>query len=879
MTDPMRMPGQPAAAGHPPGPSSPARPAELLAPAGSREAAFAAFRYGADAVYAGMGSFSARAEATNLTVDELDELVAFAHAQSPPRRVYVALNTLIQEREVEPAIAALATIHDLEVDAVILQDGGLARLAARHFPGLRRHASTQMAIHSADGVRRARDLGFARVVLARELSLPEIRAAAAVDGIETEMFIHGALCYSYSGLCLMSSHLGGRSANRGRCAYPCRSAWSTREDPHADHLPFSMKDLALLDRVHDLREAGVAALKIEGRMKQPLYGAVVTALYRGLLDGNLDNRERERLIDDCQTVFNRAWTRLHLDGQQRGEPVDPATTGHRGCPLGQVTELRRLTELGRCLVLTIRRPLERHDGIQLELPGHNRRYGLPVAKLAIAAGQRWLPDYQAAAGATVAIPLPDGHPEIPLGTTVYCSSSQAVKRSWPYELPRAGQYRIRLPIAVAVELAPTGLQATATLQTGTGLPTAAVAGRRDLSLAPAKQPDAATQAIRSCFERLGNTRFALAKLTVANPAHLFVPASALNDLRRELCDSLERQVTMARQARLAAIVADHAGQFPPPTQMAKQGKDAGPTVSSEPLLAPPAQKRQSPADFSAPCFSPESWSLKLEADSPLLDAAAAAWPEVELVATLSPRLSILPAAIDQLLAAGRPLRLALPPIIRDHERAAILQQMASLCQRGCRRWELANLAHWPLLDLASEHGIVNDLSVDWPLYTLNRLAAHAWLATGVGRFILSPEDDRDNLVALAGQFDESAGVIVYQHTPLFVAEVCPQAALAGSCRGCDCTAATAQREFRNQSGQRLLATTRNGRTVVADCRPFSLARHLADLRQAGLRHFRVDLQHAPAELLPAKVADLLRHVAVGHPTPGAHDGNYRRQLR
>ncbi|MBU4459422.1 MAG: U32 family peptidase, partial [Verrucomicrobia bacterium] len=174
------------------------RRTELMAPAGGPDAAFAAFQYGADAVYLGMQEFSARADAENFSLDALNEITAFAHSLAPRRRVYLALNTLILDREMPSALDQAARAADLGVDALIVQDAGLAGTVRRHFPNLRLHASTQMAVHNRAGVERLRDLGFARATLARELTLDEIRDIATVDGIEIETFVHGALCVCYS---------------------------------------------------------------------------------------------------------------------------------------------------------------------------------------------------------------------------------------------------------------------------------------------------------------------------------------------------------------------------------------------------------------------------------------------------------------------------------------------------------------------------------------------------------------------------------------------------------------------------------------------------------------------------------------------------------
>ena len=220
---------------------------ELLAPAGDIEAAYSAFYFGADAVYLGLRRFSARAEAINFSPEDLDEITAFAHAHQ--KKVYVALNTLMQENELPELMTYLQICADCKVDALITQDIGVARIVKKAFPQLVLHASTQMAIHNLSGALALKKLGFERVVLARELSLAEIRDIQQKSGMEVEVFIHGALCYSYSGLCAFSSMTTARSANRGKCVYSCRDTFKMNGKHYH---PFSMKDLALENDVCDL---------------------------------------------------------------------------------------------------------------------------------------------------------------------------------------------------------------------------------------------------------------------------------------------------------------------------------------------------------------------------------------------------------------------------------------------------------------------------------------------------------------------------------------------------------------------------------------------------------------------------------------------------
>ena len=291
---------------------------ELLSPAGSFETALAAFAAGADAVYLGLDAFSARADAVNFTPAQLRDLLALARPKG--RRVYVTFNTVIDQRQLPQAIEKLAVLDELAPDGLIVQDLGVARIVRRNFPQLALHASTQLVAHNLEGVLAMKELGFTRVVLARELPLEDIRSLVARGGVEIEVFVHGALCYSISGLCLFSAMEKNRSGNRGACAYCCRLACTDASGNSAR--PFSMRDLRLDDSLYALRDAGVASLKIEGRMKSPLYVATVTSRYRQLLDGLPPSTTRA----DLETVFSRNTTHLYLDGYP---PPAPTSSTHR----------------------------------------------------------------------------------------------------------------------------------------------------------------------------------------------------------------------------------------------------------------------------------------------------------------------------------------------------------------------------------------------------------------------------------------------------------------------------------------------------------------------------------------------------------------------
>ncbi|MBQ0001494.1 MAG: U32 family peptidase, partial [Clostridiales bacterium] len=287
---------------------------ELLAPAGSFEGFQAVLGAGADAVYMGGTAFGARAYAKNFGEEELLRAIDLAHLHN--RKLYLTVNTLLKNQELEEQLYNYILPYYREgLDAVLVQDLGVMRFLKRNFPDLPLHASTQMTVTGPEGMKFLEKEGLTRVVGARELSLRELRAMHESSPLEIEAFIHGALCYSYSGQCLMSSIFGGRSGNRGRCAQPCRLSYQTaREDQKfkgkSDLCPLSLKDMCTIDYLPELLDAGVMSLKIEGRMKQPQYAAGVTGMYRKYLDllfekgpenYRVEEKDRRTLID----LFNR----------------------------------------------------------------------------------------------------------------------------------------------------------------------------------------------------------------------------------------------------------------------------------------------------------------------------------------------------------------------------------------------------------------------------------------------------------------------------------------------------------------------------------------------------------------------------------------------
>ena len=476
---------------------------ELLAPAGDIEAGYAALYYGADAVYLGLKNFSARATAANFGEQELNEFVAFAHHLN--RKVYAAINTLVQEHELPQLLQTLDLCSKYHVDGVIIQDLGVARIIHEQYPELEMHASTQMAVHNKEGALALQKIGFTRVVLARELHLSEIKEIASIPNLETEAFIHGALCYSYSGLCLFSSFETGKSANRGKCLYPCRASFDG--EAGKKHY-FSMKDMALQEKILDMP---VTSLKIEGRKKTALYVAAVTDYYRRILDGKGADSVREEHI---KQIFSRPWTDFHFKGKNKNV-IDRDFVGHRGLLIGKIEKIAK-----NKLFFKTNHKIARYDGIQIDVNGDEKPFGFSLQFLKVNGKNV----FEAEKNTLVEISLPPKTPELSLGENIYLASSSEVKGAYPYTKPKPKEFMRRDEVKVEVKVSPTEITATAN-----GI-SAKVSGE----FAPAQNPDQVKSAIETAFGKTGDTNFTLGGISIDNPSNLFAPASLLNELRRNL---------------------------------------------------------------------------------------------------------------------------------------------------------------------------------------------------------------------------------------------------------------------------------------------------------------------------------------------------------
>jgi len=380
---------------------------ELLAPAGNIENFHAALEAGADAVYVGVPGFNARNLARDLKLEEIGAMIAHCHGNG--KRLYVAANSLLLERELPEVIDTLGILEYLQPDALIVQDVGLINIVRRFFPDFKLHASTLAAAHNLQGVEMFGRLGCDRVVLARELTLTEIQAIAARSKTELEVFVHGAMCFSYSGLCLFSSYLGGKSGLRGRCVQPCRRGYTSsgKKGMAGGGRPsylFSMNDLDGMEAVQTLKRSGVASLKIEGRLRSARYVENVVSAYRGVIDA--DDGSLPKALSRGRRLIEQAMSRKTSSGYffspQPPEAISPLHSGNMGLHLGRG---RRSNGKGgrQNLHVKLKESLSIGDRLRLHFEPSGDRVPFSLKGLEIA-GQRV---ERAAAGDEVDLLLPN----------------------------------------------------------------------------------------------------------------------------------------------------------------------------------------------------------------------------------------------------------------------------------------------------------------------------------------------------------------------------------------------------------------------------------------------------------------------------------------
>jgi putative protease len=822
-----------------------ARRPEILAPAGDADALRAAVAAGADAVYFGLHGFNARARATNFDAAELRETLRYLHEHGA--KGYVTLNTLVFDDELARVEAAVRLCAEAAVDAIIVQDLGVAKLARAIAPTLPIHASTQMTCTDAAAVELARSVGASRIILARELSVDDIAAIRAQTDAELEVFVHGALCIAYSGQCLTSEAIGGRSANRGACAQACRLPYElvvdgVLQDQGDRAYLLSPEDLEASALVGRLATMGVASLKIEGRLKGPEYVAATTRLYRRAVDawagaGEAPTEDERRA---ALQMFSRGSGPGFMAGVDHQRLVDGRTCDHHGLLAGE--SLGERTFHGkRCVAMKAASAIARGDGILVEggFGGEGeiggRVWGLFVRGAEVERAE--------AGDETLAWLGPDKKLDAPVaaGRRVWKTSDPAREREVRALLGRDAK-RVVVDMALAGEL---GAPATLEARTHAG---AVARVTLDAPTEAARATPTSADVLREKLGRLGDTPFVLGTLDVKLPANAMIPMSALNRARRAVADAL-----------LAAAPPSHATT----------------DVTAASLLAAsrPPDRAPPPAGLFVLCRSLEQATAALDAgaDGVYLDL-------LELTGT--------GAAVRALRARTQRAHVAVaPPRIRKPGEEKIDRFLASLEPDAILVRGLGAL-HAPAtgdgvpgVDRSALRADSPSRIGDFSLNVTNGITAAEVLSRGLDAFTPSFDLDAAQLEALlTSAWAPFAEVVVHHPMPLFHMEHCVIAALLSEGRDyktCGRPCEKHKVSLRDRAGLDHPVEADVGcRNTVFHAAAQSAAHVVSKLQGRGVRRFRIELVRETAADV-ARIVGAYRSLLEGRTSPA----DLRRGLR
>ena len=779
------------------------RTPELLAPAGSLDAVRAAVANGADAVYLGAARFNARDDGAQLTLDELEQACAIAHAAGA--RVYLAFNVLMKPAELADALVYLGECIDRGIDAAIVQDLGIVRLIQAVYPSLEIHGSTQMTVHDVSGGRVMHELGVERVVLARENTLDDVRAIReAVPTLGLETFVHGALCISYSGQCFMSGMISERSANRGSCAQSCRKDYVLRDVGTSAELDrgylISTKDLAAHDHLPALAALGVGCLKIEGRKKKPEYVATVTRGYRQWLD-RLEQgawtAPAPTEVEPLVQIFSRGFTSGMYGGRAGRDYITRTQPDNAGVELGVVVGRE-----GGELLVEVREPVAIGDGLGFEppsgVPGTSTGFTVSAVRtLAVRAGVT----RQAVAA----------RGRVPVGWRVVRSSHAALlerARASYAALPLAQRgHRVRLDVRL---FGHAGGPLKAVVRAGAD----EVTVRSELPLVPATRRALDEAQLREQLGRLGETPFVLGAVDTAGlGVGLFLPVSELNRIRQEATDQLLTARDWAHQAELAE--------------------------RTERIEA--AVGRVRAADRGAPTPGGAAAPFALRASVYTVDdalaAADAGATEVVFDPFLrhpAPPVARLRALAEQLALRGVALRLRTPTIVRPAERRTLEKYLAL-----------------GLPVLTGHLGLVAELSragshvvADYAVNCFNQHTAAELFRLGADRLTLSIELTADEMAQLVAPWDgDGFDAFVYGRPEGMTIEHCVLSAafdrVPTTCRDL-CVQKHTDVELTDPTGYTFpVATDSACRNRLLHSRPVEGAEYLPRLWRSGIRGFHL----------------------------------------
>jgi putative protease len=766
---------------------------EVLAPAGDMECVRAAVEYGADAVYFGLPKFSARIRAENFTLETLPELLEFLRLRGV--KAYIAFNTLVFSDELDEAASMLERVIAAGPDALILQDFGIARLARAISPDIELHASTQTTTTCAEQMAALEELGFSRVILARELTLKDIRKIAAATTMPLEVFVHGALCVAYSGQCLTSEALGGRSANRGACAQACRLPYDLIVDGKNFELGerkylLSPQDLAAYDIVPELIDAGVRSFKIEGRLKTPEYVAATTRAYRKAVDEAWAQRRADWSRDEVlelQQVFSRGLSHGFLDRIDHQVLVPALSPKKRGPFLGRVTSIRA----GR-VGLTLENPLRTQDGVSFDYGSPDDETGGRVYEIR-SRGRR----VAEAMGGEVELSFGDiDWLKVHVGDRVWKTSDPALERRL-----RAGFETPRSKIAVkAVVSGAAGTPLELDLSDGTRR----FAVRSDRPLEAARNRPLTADYLREQIGRLGTTPFELGELDVRLEGDVILPVSALNELRRQAAAGLEGLRRANPDKRILPGALD---------SIRPRSEATSPEAPELVVMARSMDQLRAALDEGVCHVEADFEDPRKYRDAVELARERGAW-----------------------------IALAPPRIFKPGE-SGILSLVLSCAPDAVLARNLVHIDYF-----RGKAGLIGDFSLN----IANDLAADWFLRRGLDRFTPSHDLNVAQLEALLSRTPaHRAEVVIHQHMPMFHLEHCVFAATlskghdATDCgRPCD----RHQVALKDRVGKsHALKADVGCRNTVFNAVPQSASPYIAGFRAKGVRWFRAEMLLESAE--------------------------------
>jgi U32 family peptidase len=768
------------------------RKPEIMSPAGYWPQLQAAIDAGANSVYFGLHHFSARAK-VGFSLTELPDVMRTLHQRGV--RGYITFNTLIFEHEIEEAARTIAAIAQAGADAMIIQDYGILRLAHEIAPEMELHASTQMSITDAAGVRRAQAAGVQRVTLARELSLPEVRTIVDQTGCEIEIFVHGALCVAYSGQCFSSEAWGGRSANRGQCAQACRLPYELLVDGSIEPLGdarylLSPGDLYTLQQVPEIVAAGVSALKIEGRYKDADYVALTTAAYRKAVDAAwsgrpaIISRESELRLEQ---VYSRGLGPFFATGTNHQAVVTGRSPRHRGVHIAGVIAVEPDHVVVEATEAHEIAPLKAGDGLVFDAAD-------------------WRSPQEPEEGGRVyqSRPLVNGHLQLYFGNGAIRFSrirpGDLVWRTHDPDLDRVVRQLtpVRRPVDVHV-----------TAREGEPLIVQWTTSGHTISVQSAPPSRAQNRALtletlRDQFGRLGNTPYELGHLTLELAGEPFVPASMLNQLRRDAVEQLQ-----AAQAQLPVV-----------------------TIHEPSLDRPATLSIPEPPQVHLLVRTPEQLesAIQLRPDSITLDY-------LDLYG--------LRPSIDRVKACGIPVRVASPRVLKPGE-ARIMNFLVTLdCPILVRGAGMID-------ELRGKASLIGDFSLN----AANSLTTEMYLNGGLDRITPTHDLNAAQITALASKAGaHRLEVIAYQHLPVFHTEhcvFCRFLSAGTSYKDCGRPCEHHKVALQDQSGRAHPVMADVGcRNTVFGAEAQEASAHLDVWRNTGIAHYRLEFVHESGAELTA----------------------------